>query len=153
MLELDQITVETEGVKMQLNHLAVVSAIDSKPLSVNPYDPNTLKALESAIFSSPLGLNPKVDGQRLIAAILMQNCLNNFFTAHFILPSIYAIDCQDILASMDKFSRLCAKVVAKSSEDVKQSIRRARQKALGTIKKAGSCFPKDEAKRLEKEMN
>lgn len=29
----------------------------------------TLKALESAIISSPLGLNPKVDGQRLIAPI------------------------------------------------------------------------------------
>lgn len=29
----------------------------------------TLKELESAIVSSPLGLNPRVDGQRLIAAI------------------------------------------------------------------------------------
>ncbi|XVE60891.1 hypothetical protein DITRI_Ditri05aG0163300 [Diplodiscus trichospermus] len=66
---LDHIIVETDGVKMQLNHLAVVSVIDSKTLSVNPYDPNTLKALETAIVSSPLGLNPKVDGQRLIAAI------------------------------------------------------------------------------------
>ncbi|XVF29864.1 hypothetical protein REPUB_Repub16aG0007200 [Reevesia pubescens] len=66
---LDHIIVETDGVKMQLNHLAVVSVIDLKTLSVNPYDPNTLKALETAIVSSPLGLNPKVDGQRLIAAI------------------------------------------------------------------------------------
>uniref|UniRef100_A0A7C8ZVY2 Ribosome-recycling factor, chloroplastic n=1 Tax=Opuntia streptacantha TaxID=393608 RepID=A0A7C8ZVY2_OPUST len=43
------------------------------------------------------------------------------------------------------------KVVAKSSEDVKQSIRRARQKALDAIKKAG--YPKDGAKRLEKEID
>ncbi|KAE8683545.1 3R-linalool synthase [Hibiscus syriacus] len=64
---LDHIIVETEGVKMQLNHLAVVSVIDSKTLSVNPYDPNTLKALEKAIVTSPLGLNPKVDGERLVA--------------------------------------------------------------------------------------
>ncbi|MGV7501793.1 ribosome recycling factor, partial [Mycobacterium kansasii] len=36
-------------------------------------------------------------------------------------------------------------------EDVKQSIRRARQKALDSIKKAG--YPKDSAKRLEKEID
>ncbi|XWS23503.1 hypothetical protein CRYUN_Cryun28dG0019600 [Craigia yunnanensis] len=123
---LDHIIVETDGVKMQLNHLAVVSVIDSKTLSVNPYDPNTLKALESAIVSSPLGLNPKVDGQRLIAAI----------------PPL----------TKEHMQAMC-KVVAKSSEDVKQSIRRARQKALDTIKKAGLTFPKDETKRLEKEID
>ncbi|XVF29863.1 hypothetical protein REPUB_Repub16aG0007200 [Reevesia pubescens] len=123
---LDHIIVETDGVKMQLNHLAVVSVIDLKTLSVNPYDPNTLKALETAIVSSPLGLNPKVDGQRLIAAI----------------PPL----------TKEHMQAMC-KVVSKSSEDVKQSIRRARQKALDTIKKAGSSFPKDEAKKLEKEID
>ncbi|XP_052188666.1 uncharacterized protein LOC127799020 [Diospyros lotus] len=123
---LDHIIVETGGVKMSLNHLAVISVVDSKTLSVTPYDPNTLKELESAIVSSPLGLNPKADGQRLIAAI----------------PPL----------TKEHMQALC-KVVAKSSEDVKQSIRRARQKALDSTKKAGSSFPKDEAKRLEKEVD
>ncbi|KAI4388746.1 hypothetical protein MLD38_001050 [Melastoma candidum] len=45
------------------------------------------------------------------------------------------------------------KVVAKSCEDVKQSIRRARQKALDTIKKASSGVSKDHAKKLEKEID
>ncbi|KAA8548212.1 hypothetical protein F0562_004527 [Nyssa sinensis] len=123
---LDHIIVETGGVKMPLSHLAVVSVIDSKTLSVTPYDPNALKELESAIVSSPLGLNPKADSQRLIAAI----------------PPL----------TKEIVQALC-KVVAKSSEDVKQSIRRARQKALDTVKKAGSSFPKDNAKRLEKEVD
>lgn len=39
---LDHIIVETGGVKMPLNHLAVVSVLDSKTLSINPYDPNVL---------------------------------------------------------------------------------------------------------------
>ncbi|TXG54822.1 hypothetical protein EZV62_020078 [Acer yangbiense] len=123
---LDHIIVETGGVKMSLNHLAVVSVLDSKTLSINPYDPNTLKELESAIVSSPLGLNPKADGQRLIAAI----------------PAL----------TKEHVQAMC-KVVTKTGEDVKQSIRRARQKALDTMKKAGSSFPKDEAKRLEKEVD
>ena len=39
---LDHIIVETAGVKMPLNRMAVVSVIDSKTLSVTPYDPNVI---------------------------------------------------------------------------------------------------------------
>ncbi|MQM09738.1 hypothetical protein Taro_042610 [Colocasia esculenta] len=115
---LDHIMVETSGAKMSLNHVAVVSVLDSKTLSVTPYDPDALKTLESAIVSSPLGLNPTADGQRL---------------------------------TKENVQVLC-KVVAKSAEDVKQSIRRARQKALDLIKKAATSIPKDDAKRIEKEV-
>lgn len=121
---LDHIIVETGGMKMQLNHLALVSVLDSKTLSINPYDPSTLKELEKAIVSSPLGLNPKADGDRLVAAV----------------PAL----------TKEHIQAMC-KVVSKSCEDVKQSIRRARQKGLDTIKKAS--LPKDEAKRLEKEVD
>nr|AKM76786.1 ribosome recycling factor [Monsonia marlothii] len=123
---LDHIIVETGGVKMPLNRMALVSVLDSKTLSINPYDPNALKALQKAIVSSPLGLNPKEDGERLVSSI----------------PPL----------TKEHVQAMC-KVVSKSSEDVKQSIRRARQKALDTIKKAGSSLPKDSVKRLEKEID
>lgn len=132
---LDHIIVETSGVRMPLNRMAVVSVIDSKTLSVTPYDPNALKELEKAIISSPLGINPKADNQRLIAPI----------------PPL----------TKEHMQAVC-KVVAKSSEDVKQSIRRSRQKALDTMKKAlpkkkdkdkTSNFSEDDAKRLEKEID
>ncbi|KAJ9129064.1 hypothetical protein P3X46_034173 [Hevea brasiliensis] len=123
---LDHIIVETDGVKLPLSRLAVVAVMDPKTLSVNPYDPNTIKALEKSIVSSPLGLNPRVDGERLIASI----------------PPL----------TKEHMQAIC-KVVSKSCEDVKQSIRRARQKAIDTIKKAGSSFSKDDIKRLEKEVD
>ncbi|KAF3672098.1 putative phosducin-like protein 3 [Capsicum annuum] len=95
---LDHIIVETGGVKTPLCRMAVISVLDPKTLSVNPYDPDAV-----------------------------------------------------------------CKVVAKSSEDVKQSIRRARQKALDTMKKhlpkkkdkdkSASAFSEDDAKRLEKEID
>ncbi|CAA6674167.1 unnamed protein product [Spirodela intermedia] len=122
---LDHIMVESNGAKMPLSRVAVVSVLDSKTLSVTPYNPDALKTLESAIVSSPLGLNPTVDGQRLIVAI----------------PPL----------TKENVQALC-KVVARSAEDVKQSIRRARQKALDSIKKASSSIPKDDVKRLEKEI-
>lgn len=37
---LDHIVVETGGTKMPLNHLALVSVLDPKTLSINPYDPD-----------------------------------------------------------------------------------------------------------------
>lgn len=39
---LDHIIVETGGVKMPLGRIAVVSVLDSKTLSVTPYDPNVI---------------------------------------------------------------------------------------------------------------
>ncbi|KAL4653161.1 hypothetical protein ACB092_01G282900 [Castanea dentata] len=123
---LDHIIVELDGVKMPLSHLAVVSVMDSKTLSVNPYDPNTIKKLESAIVASPLGLSPKVDGERLIAVI----------------PPL----------TKEHIQAVC-KVVTKSCEDARQSIRRARQKAMDTAKKLYSHAPKDDVKKLEKEVD
>ncbi|XP_045800589.1 ribosome-recycling factor-like isoform X3 [Trifolium pratense] len=123
---LDHIIVETGGVKMPLNRIALVSVLDPKTLSVNPYDPETLKQLENAIVSSPLGLNPKTDGERLIAVI----------------PPLT----KEHMQAMNK-------LVTKSCEDTRQSIRRARQKAMDAIKKLNSSLPKDDIKRLEKEVD
>ncbi|KAL5998196.1 hypothetical protein ACLOJK_009134 [Asimina triloba] len=122
---LDHIIVEKDGLKTPLSRVAVVSLINSQTLSVTPYDPSALKELEHAIVSSPLGLNATMDGQRLIAPV----------------PPL----------TKEHVQAMC-KVVAKCSEDVKQSIRRARQKALDTIKKLSSSIPKDDAKRIEKEV-
>ncbi|PUZ47761.1 hypothetical protein GQ55_7G192200 [Panicum hallii var. hallii] len=122
---LDHIMVETADLKVALNRIAVVSVLDAHTLSVMPYDPSSVKSIEHAIISSPLGINPTPDGNRIIAAI----------------PPL----------TKENIQALC-KVVTKSAEDFKQSIRRARQKALDTIKKSASSMPKDDAKRLEKEI-
>ncbi|GJN02501.1 hypothetical protein PR202_ga19860 [Eleusine coracana subsp. coracana] len=99
---LDHIMVETPDVKVALNRIAVVSVLDAHTLSVMPYDPSSMKSIEHAIISSPLGINPTPDGNRIIAAI----------------PPL-----------------------------TKENIQ-----ALDTIKKASSSMPKDDVKRLEKEV-
>ncbi|KAK7258780.1 hypothetical protein RIF29_24366 [Crotalaria pallida] len=123
---LDHIVVEISGVKTHMNRVAIVSVIDQKTLSVNPYDPQTLKQLEDAIVSSPLGLNPKVDGDRLIAVI----------------PPLTKEHIQAM-----------SKLVTKACEESRLSIRRARQKAMDAIKKLYSNLPKDDIKRFEKEVD
>ncbi|KAL5555528.1 hypothetical protein UlMin_037764 [Ulmus minor] len=56
---LDHIIIDIGDVKPPLNQIVVVSIMDSKTLSINLFDPK----FESATISSPLGLNPRVDGE------------------------------------------------------------------------------------------
>ncbi|HEX7085174.1 MAG TPA: ribosome recycling factor [Vicinamibacterales bacterium] len=60
---LDSIQVEAYGAKMPLNQLGSVSIPEPALLVVQPYDPSQLGAIERAIRSSDLGLNPASDGK------------------------------------------------------------------------------------------
>ncbi len=59
---LDKVEVEYYGVMTPLNQTSNVSAPDSRTIVVQPWDKSTLKAIEKAILSSDLGLNPNNDG-------------------------------------------------------------------------------------------
>ena len=60
---LDRVEVEVYGTKMPLRNVASVSAPEPRLLSVTPFDPGTLKAIERSIANSDLGLNPQNDGK------------------------------------------------------------------------------------------
>jgi ribosome recycling factor len=60
---LDVIHVEAYGAKMPLNQLAGLSVPEPSLIVAQPFDPSQLKAIESAIRASDLGLNPSNDGK------------------------------------------------------------------------------------------
>ena len=60
---LEGITVDYYGAKTPLNQLATLSAPEATLLVVQPYDKSVLGAIEKAIKSSDLGLNPLNDGK------------------------------------------------------------------------------------------
>jgi len=60
---LDGIHVEAYGSKMPLNQLAGLSVPEPSLIVAQPFDPSQLKAIESAIRASDLGLNPANDGK------------------------------------------------------------------------------------------
>lgn len=60
---LDAIMVEAYGSQMPLNQVAQVHAPEAQLISVQPFDPSQLGAIEKAIRSSDLGLNPMNDGK------------------------------------------------------------------------------------------
>jgi ribosome recycling factor len=55
---LDHIHVEVYGQATALSHVANISVLDSKTLSVSPWDRSTFNAVEKAIRESDLNLNP-----------------------------------------------------------------------------------------------
>lgn len=60
---LDGITVDAYGSQMPLNQLANVSAPESQLITVQPWDMSQIGAIEKAIRSAELGLNPMNDGK------------------------------------------------------------------------------------------
>ncbi|HET8652074.1 MAG TPA: ribosome recycling factor [Gaiellaceae bacterium] len=60
---LDRVTVDYYGQQTPLNQLATLNVPEPRMLTVQPFDPSSLGAIERAIQESDLGLNPSNDGK------------------------------------------------------------------------------------------
>jgi ribosome recycling factor len=62
---LDGVSVESYGQHMPLNQMAQVHAPEPQMITVQPYDPGQVGAIEKAIRGADLGLNPMNDGKMI----------------------------------------------------------------------------------------
>jgi len=60
---LDSVHVDAYGSQMPLSQVATVHAAEAQLITVQPWDPSILGAIEKAIRSGDLGLNPMNDGK------------------------------------------------------------------------------------------
>ena len=60
---LDRIVVDYYGAPTPLKQLATIHAAEARLLTVQPYDKNSIKAIERSIMESDIGLTPSNDGQ------------------------------------------------------------------------------------------
>src|SRR3989475_11432512 len=60
---LDSVNVEYYGSQMPLNQIAQVHGPEAQLITVQPFDPTSLGAIEKAIRTGDLGLNPMKDGK------------------------------------------------------------------------------------------
>jgi ribosome recycling factor len=60
---LDTVSVDYYGSQMPLNQIAQVHAPEPQLITVQPFDPTSLPAIEKAIRTADLGLNPMNDGK------------------------------------------------------------------------------------------
>ena len=62
---LDRINVDYYGQKTPLRQLATINVPEPRLLTVQPFDPSTVKTIERAIQESDLGLTPSNDGKTI----------------------------------------------------------------------------------------
>ena len=124
---LDRITVEYYGTPTPLNQVAVVSSPDPRTLVIQPWDGSLLKAIEKAIQTSDLGINPQNDGRVLRLAF----------------PQL-----------TEERRKELTKQVKKYGEEGKVAVRNIRRDAMDEIKKKTkkSEITEDDQKNLEKEL-
>lgn len=60
---LDAISVDYYGSQMPLNQIAQVHAPEAQLITIQPFDPTSLTAIEKSIRTADLGLNPMNDGK------------------------------------------------------------------------------------------
>ena len=124
---LDRITVEYYGTPTPLNQVAAISSPDPRSLVIQPWDATLLKAIEKAIQTSDLGINPQNDGRVI----------------RLTFPQLTEERRKDL-----------TKQVRKYGEEGKVAVRNIRRDAMEDIKKKTkkSELTEDDQKNLEKEL-
>ena len=124
---LDRITVDYYGAPTPLNQVANIGSPDPRTLSIQPYDMSLLKAIEKAIQTSDLGINPQNDGRVIRLAF----------------PQL-----------TEERRKELTKQVRKYGEEGKVALRNIRRDAMDEVKKKTkkSELTEDDQKLLEKEL-
>ncbi len=62
---LDRITIDYYGTPTPLKNLATIGVPEPRMLTIQPFDPTSIKQIEKAILESDLGLTPSNDGKMI----------------------------------------------------------------------------------------
>lgn len=124
---LDRIEVPYYGTETPLSQVAAVASPDPRTLTITPWDPTLLKAIEKAIQTSELGINPQNDGKLI----------------RLVFPQL-----------TEERRKELAKQVKKYGEEAKIAIRNIRRDAVDAFKKQQkkSEITEDELKKIEKDV-
>ena len=124
---LDRITVDYYGVETPVGQVGSISSPDARTLVIQPWDGSLLKAIEKAIQTSELGINPQNDG-RVIRLVFPQ--------------------------LTEERRRDLVKQVKKYGEEGKVAVRNIRRDAMDYIKKLkkDSEITEDDQKKAEKDL-
>jgi len=105
---LDQIVVDYYGSPTPVKNLSNISVPDPRTLMITPFDPSSIKAIEKAIMTSNLGINPSNDGRNI----------------RLVIPVV-----------TEERRKELTKVIKKMGEDSKVAVRNSRREANDSIKK------------------
>lgn len=114
---LDSIQIEYYGVMTPVKQISSITVPEANQLYIKPFDKSSIKAIETAILASPLGITPQNDGNGV----------------RLILPKM-----------TEERRRELVKVVGKMEEQAKVAIRNVRRDVNDEVKKLD--LPEDDEK-------
>lgn len=122
---LDKIMVDYYGTPTAVNQLAAISVSEARLLTIQPWDATSVRAIEKAILSSELGINPQSDGKVI----------------RLMFPQL-----------TEERRREITKDIAKMSEEAKVAVRSIRRDAIEKLKtmKKNAEISEDDLKLGEK---
>ena len=124
---LDKVMVDYYGSPTPINQVAAVAVAEARILTIQPWDPSMMRAIEKAILTSDVGINPTNDGRIM----------------RLVFP-----------APTEERRKALTKDAQKMAEEGKVAVRNVRRDAMDkfkTKKKAGE-LTEDEQTELEEEM-
>ena len=124
---LDKLRVDYYGTPSPIQSVANVSVPEPRMIQIQPWEASLVKAIEKAILTSDLGINPTNDGKVI----------------RLVFPEL-----------TEERRKELAKDVKKHGEEAKVAIRNIRRDAIDHIKKMGKAdgISEDEIKGLEDDM-
>ena len=124
---LDKLRVDYYGTPTPINQVAAVSVAEARTLTIQPWDTSLLRAIEKAIQTSDIGINPQNDGKII----------------RMIFPPL----------TEDRRTEI-VKEVAKMGEEAKVAVRSIRREAMEKLKamKKSSEITEDDQKHGEKKI-
>ncbi|WP_283607654.1 ribosome recycling factor [Faecalispora anaeroviscerum] len=122
---LDKVMVDYYGTPTAVNQLAAISVSEARLLIIQPWDASSVRAIEKAILSSDLGINPQSDGKVI----------------RLMFPQL-----------TEERRRDLTKDISKMSEEAKVAVRSIRRDAIEKLKakKKNSEISEDDLKLGEK---
>ena len=124
---LNKVQAEYWGTMTPVTQMASVSVTEARTLLIQPYDASALKAIEKAILTSDIGINPTNDGKAL----------------RLVFPQL----------TEERRKELC-KTIKKYGEEAKVSVRSVRRDTMDKFKtmKKNSEITEDDMKQCEKDL-
>jgi ribosome recycling factor len=124
---LDKITVDYYGTQTPLQQVGNITVPEARMIQIQPWDASLVKAIEKAIMTSDLGINPSNDGKVI----------------RLVFPEL-----------TEERRKELVKDVKKKGEGAKVAIRNIRRDANDAFKKLlkGSDVSEDEVKELEEKV-
>jgi ribosome recycling factor len=148
---LDHVQANYYGTPTPLNQMASLATPDPTLIVIQPWDPSTIAAIEKAILTSDVGLNPTNDGKviRLPVPPLTQDRRKQLAKSVGHITEQHRVAVRQVRHEANDQLKACLKEKKISEDEEKDALKKVQDMTNATIEKIDDIQKKKEAEILE----